>query len=149
MIFPPPLSYSISEFQDFVALDPNNPQLGQVDRKGAQMLQAPDFSITVAGEYSRQAGSAGTLTLRGEYRYQSKIFFNTFQDDVVSQDGYSLINARLSIESANGRWTAAVIGKNLTDKLYAQAKVRQDPIIGNLRFWSAPRTYGLQVGAIF
>ena len=137
---------SDAEFREFIAIDPNNPQLGEVDRQGAQMPQAPDFSITVAAEYDWAAWDAGRLTLRGEFRYQSMIFFNTFQDPVVSQDGYSLFNARLAFESANGRWSASVFVKNLTDKLYTQTKIRQDPIVGNLRFWGAPRTFGVQLG---
>ena len=41
----------------------------------------------------------------------------------------------------------ALFGRNLGDKLYAQTKVRQDPLVGNLNVWGAPRTYGIEIGA--
>ncbi|MBI1733212.1 MAG: hypothetical protein HYR49_10675 [Gammaproteobacteria bacterium] len=74
------------------------------------------------------------------------LFFNTFQDPVVRQDGYSLLGARLSFETLSRRWYGALFASNLLDELYAQTMIRQDPIIGNLRFWGAPRTYGIQIG---
>jgi iron complex outermembrane receptor protein len=135
-----------AEFDRFVALDPNNPQNGEVDRAGARLQQAPEFSATARAQYTWNLHGIGDLSLSGEYAYQSKIFFNTFQDDVVSQSGYSLVNARLQLESMNKRWFVALWGKNLTDTLYAHTKIRQDPLVGNLRFWGEPRTYGLQFG---
>jgi iron complex outermembrane receptor protein len=65
------------------------------------------------------------------------------------QDGYSLVNARLQFDSADGHWYAAAFGKNLTPALYAQNILRADPTFGALRFWRAPRTYGMQVGCRF
>jgi len=124
-------------------LDPNNPQNGEVNRAGASLPQAPKFSANASAQYAWSLADLGILTLRGEYNYQSKIFFNTFQDDVASQGGYSLVNARLQLESKNKRWSVALWGKNLTDELYAHTKIRQDPLVGNLRYWGAPRTYGL------
>ena len=110
------------------------------------MPQAPDWSVNLAAQYTWLLRAAGELTLRGEYHYQSEMFFNIFQDPVVRQDGYGLLNARLSFESLDGRWHGALFAKNLLDELYAQTMIRQDPIIGNLRFWGAPRTYGMEVG---
>ena len=133
-----------AQFDEFVAVDPNNPQNGEVDRAGESMPQAPEFSMNASAQYHWPVKNLGNLSLRGEYYYQSMIFFNSFQDDVVSQSGYSLVNARLQLESKNKRWSVALWGKNLTDKLYAHTKIRQDPLVGNLRFWGAPRTYGLQ-----
>ncbi|MFT5501170.1 MAG: iron complex outermembrane receptor protein [Woeseiaceae bacterium] len=135
-----------AEFDRFVALDPNNPQNGEVDRAGARLQQAPEFSATARAQYTWNLHGIGDLSLSGEYAYQSKVFFNTFQDDVVSQSGYSLVNSRLQLESMNKRWFVALWVKNLTDTLYAHTKIRQDPLVGNLRFWGEPRTYGLQFG---
>ena len=138
-----------AHFDKFVALDPNNPQNGQVDRAGASLPQAPEYSANASAQYNLPINELGNLTLRAEYFYQSKIFFNTFQDDVASQAGYSLVNARLQLEGKNKRWSVALWGKNLTDKLYAHTKIRQDPLVGNLRMWGAPRSYGLQLSLRF
>ena len=76
----------------------------------------------------------------------AEVFFNAFADPFVRQTGFSLFNARIGFEAAEGRWHVAVFGRNLGDKLYAQTKVRQDPLVGNLNIWGAPRTYGVEVG---
>ncbi len=51
---------------------------------------------------------------------------------------------QLTCQYLNKRWLIALWGKNLADTLYAHTKIRQDPLVGNLRFWGAPRTYGVQ-----
>ena len=91
----------------------------------------------------------GRLTARGEYRYQSSVFFNASQDPFVKQGGYSLVNARLQFDSADGHWYVALWGQNLGDQLYAENIIRQDPLTGASRFWGAPRTYGVQAGYRF
>jgi iron complex outermembrane receptor protein len=133
-----------AQFDEFVALDPNNPQNGEVDRAGESLPQAPELSVNASAQYIWLIEEFGSLTLRGEFHYQSKIFFNTFQDDVVSQNGYTLVNAQLQWENSDKRWSIALWVKNLTDELYANTIIRQDPLVGSLRFWGAPRTYGLQ-----
>lgn len=58
----------------------------------------------------------------------------------------TLLNAFLTFESQDERWRAQIYGRNLTDKLYRQNVIRATSVIGTLDLWSAPRTYGLEVG---
>lgn len=136
------------KFDDFISIDPNNPA-GDPDRDGQRMPQAPKTSLNVGLQYTWDLADAGSLMMRGEWRYQSAIYFNTFADPFVRQSGYDLFNARIGYEAQGGRWYAALFGRNLADKLYAATKVRQDPLVGNLNIWGAPRTYGVEVGARF
>lgn len=135
-------------FDEFVSIDPNNPT-GDSNRAGQPMQQAPDVSTSLGLQYGWDVGAAARLTARGEWRYTSEVFFNAFADPFVRQAGYSLFNARIGIEGGEGRWYVAAFGRNLGDKLYAQTKVRQDPLVGNLNVWGAPRTYGVELGARF
>ncbi len=135
-----------AQFDRFVAMDPNNPQDGELNRSGYRLQQAPELSALVRAQYTWNVSRSRELSFAAEYAYQAKVFFNTFQDNVVSQDGYSLVNARLELESKDERWFVALWGKNITDRLYAHTKIRQDPLVGNLRFWGPPRTYGIQFG---
>ena len=114
-----------------------------------RMPQAPELSINIGGQYTWQLFNTGDFTLRGEYRYQSSIYFNTFQDPVVSQGGYGLLHPELTFESKNRHWYIIVSGRNLLNKLYTQTRIRQDPVVGNLLFFGAPRTYEIQVGYQF
>jgi iron complex outermembrane receptor protein len=53
--------------------------------------------------------------LRGDGKYQSKIYFDQFNSDAADQGGYTLFNARIELISHDERWTLALWGKNLSD----------------------------------
>lgn len=133
-----------ARFDTFASVDRNNPSVDP-DRAGNRLPQAPDVSLNLRAD-RRWPVPGGMLTLGGEVRYQSEIYFNVYQDPAVRQGGYGLINARLGFESRRGDWYVDLYGRNLTDKLYAQTIVRDDPRTGTKRHWGAPRTLGLRVG---
>lgn len=128
----------------FASIDRNNPAV-DADRAGNRLPQAPALSLNLGAD-RRWPVPGGTLTLGGEYRYQTEIYFNAYQDPAVRQGGYGLLNARLHFESHHGDWYAELYGRNLTDRLYAQTVVRDDPRTGTKRHWGVPRTVGLRVG---
>ena len=88
----------------------------------------------------------GDLRLSVNYKYQSAVYFNAYQDDAVRQDAYGLVNASLSYSSYSSHWYAELYGNNLTDELYAQNIIRIDPILGTARYWGEPRTFGFRLG---
>jgi|GEM_PF-2028150 len=134
-----------AEFDEFISVDPNNPATNP-DRSGGTLPQAPDISLNLNASYTWPVKNYGELKLSGEYRYQSSIYFNPFNDFAVKQDGYGLLSSQLTFESRKDHWYVELFGNNLTDELYAETILRQDPLIGTLRFWGAPRTFGLRVG---
>jgi iron complex outermembrane receptor protein len=141
------LTFLDAEYTEFDSVDPNRPT-EDTNRAGQRMPQAPRFSGALGAQYRwTVAGGEGQVTARSEYRYQSEVYFNSFADPNVKQDGYGLLNLRLAYESVPKKWYVAAYCKNVTDKLYAQTIIRQDPLVGNLLFWGAPRTYGLEIGA--
>jgi iron complex outermembrane receptor protein len=131
-----------------VAVDPNVPITGP-DQSGNRLPKAPKFSVWVGAAYDWSPTSLGTFTARVEYKYQSKIYFDIFEDDFASETDYGLLGARLSFAVADKGWVVSVFGENLTDELYAQSNVRLDGALGNAFFWGAPRTYGFQVAFHF
>jgi iron complex outermembrane receptor protein len=132
------------EFDEFVSLDPNNPGVNP-DRAGNRLPQAPEVSANVRGEYVWTL-SRGTVALAGEYRRQSATYFNIYEDPALRQAGYGAVNASLQFESARGDWYASLVGRNLTDELYAQTLLRNDPLGGVKVLWAAPRTFGVTFG---
>jgi iron complex outermembrane receptor protein len=68
-------------------------------------------------------GSAGggTITPRLDLTYQSKTYFGTNNTGV--QDSYSLVNGRVSWDSADRDWQVSLYGRNLTDKEYFNGKL--------------------------
>jgi iron complex outermembrane receptor protein len=135
-----------AEYDEFVSIDPNRPT-DDPDHEGDPLQQAPETSSNLGLQYDWEFGQGARLTARAEWRYVSEVFFNAFSDPVVRQGGYSLFNARLGYQAPDNRWYVALFGRNLGDKLYAQTRVRQDPLVGNLNVWGAPRTYGIEIGA--
>ncbi len=133
-----------ASFDDLVAVDPNDP-LGDPDQSGNRLPKAPTVSAFLGAEYGFEPLPAVRLSARVEGSYQSKIYFNIFQDDLASQGDYWLLNARVASEFAEGRWVLSLFGRNLTDKDYAQSNLRIESQVGNLFFFGAPRTWGFQV----
>ena len=133
-----------ARFDDFVSIDPNNPDVDP-DRSGKRLPQAPRLSFNAGVQYLRPL-AGGMLRLGGEYRYQSSIYFNIYQDPALRQGGYGLFNAGIGWESGDERWYVELYGRNLGDKLYAQTILRNDPLTGTKRFWGAPRSAGLRLG---
>jgi iron complex outermembrane receptor protein len=137
-----------AHFDHLSTFDPNDLAAGP-DQSGNRMPRAPQFAAWVAVQYALRLGRFGTLTPRAEYRYQSQIFFNIFEDRQVRQSAFSLWNLWLGFQDRSGRYSAAVFARNLGDELYRQSDIRVDGSVGNLLFWGAPRTYGFQVAVRF
>ncbi len=133
-----------ARFENFVSMDPNNPAENP-DRSGDPLPQAPELSVNVGSDYTWPV-DYGTITFRAGYRYQSAVYFNIYKDNDVKEKGYGIVNASLEFESRKGRWYGELYGRNLTDELYAQSIIRNDPLIGIKYFWGAPRTVGLRLG---
>lgn len=144
------LSLLDAEFTDFSTSNPDasDPDALQ-DLSGNTLPRAPEVAFYGAAHYTRRIANYGYATLLGEYTYKSKIYFDAFNAKGVSQNPYEIWNARLSFESADGRWHAALFGKNLTDEVYKNNVVRNSALIGTLQLFGPPRTFGVEAGMRF
>ena len=101
------------EFQKYMS--------GGADFSGNNALRSPEVSLYALGEYTLPLnGKLGELSFRIDYAYQSETFFDGSNNtaDGAFQPEYGLLNARIGYTSADSRWTAAVLAKNITDKEY-------------------------------
>ncbi len=133
-----------AEFDEFVSIDPDRAAEGRLDRAGNALPRAPDFTANIAAEYTVRVGGAGILTLRGEYFYRDEMFFTPYEDDRTSVESINITNLRLSFASDDGRWQAALYGKNLGDEDYAQYIITAQGLFGQIAVFAPPRTYGIQ-----
>lgn len=133
-----------ARFDDFVSVDPNNPDVDP-DRSGKRLPHAPRLALNAGVQYLYPF-AGGMLRLSGEYRYQSTVYFNIYQDPALRQGGYGLFNAGIGWDSGDERWFVEIYGRNLGDKLYAQTILRNDPLTGTKRFWGAPLHAGVRIG---
>jgi iron complex outermembrane receptor protein len=108
-----------AEFQNYTsgAIDPVSglPR----DFSGNRLPGAPNFTLSTFGQYTVPITSDINASLRAEYNFTGKKFYNNAEDDLVSsQEGYGLVNIRAAIRSAEDVWEIAFWGRNITGKSY-------------------------------
>jgi iron complex outermembrane receptor protein len=101
------------------------------------------------------AFAGGRLTPRLDMTYQSTIYFAANNGcygagstagcgQTDNQGGYTLLNGRLTWESASKKWQTSLWGRNLTDKEYFYGKLSLITFFGREQGNPAPpREYGV------
>ncbi|MDB5364899.1 MAG: outer rane receptor protein [Rhodospirillales bacterium] len=131
------LTWQHARFQQFIS--------GTSSFAGKSQLRSPDFSSFVGAEYRYELGAPGSLTMRAEYQFQTRSFFDTANTTLpgVYQPAYGLVNLRLSFEPSQGRWSVAAWGRNVTDKQYFR-NIAVSGVTG-LAAPGDPATYGVSM----
>jgi len=112
------------------------------DFSGESLPYAPDFSGTLYGDVTLPIG--GNLNFVGNITaaYTEEYYTDGSLSPVGLQDSYTRVSARAGIEAADGKWSLAVIGSNLTDEVVLDST---QAIFGYyLGYIGAPRTVMLQ-----
>jgi len=147
-----------TEYKNFDTSNPNNPGetptgfdgLGNpiFDRSGNQLIQAPEISLNVGAQYTWDMAN-GRVKLRGEMKYQDRIYFTPFNEKQLSREPNAKFNAFLNYEGDN--WQAQLYVLNLTDKTTIANAVASSSLFGYplLGTQEPPRTYGIKVGYNF
>ena len=107
-------------------------------------VRTPEWTYSLGAAYTfLLGGNGGTLTLRADYAYQSKYFYDVA--NTAPEPGYGLLNARASWESADELWRVSIFGTNLTDEFYCSNQLSFDnPVFARQQCSSgAPSMWGL------
>jgi len=136
-----------------------NPLLLSGNECGGQTCyspRTPKYTAALGAQYSVPM-AGGRLTPRLDMTYQSTIYFaanngcfgpgsNAGCGQTDNQGGYTLLNGRLTWDSASKKWQASLWGRNLTDKEYFYGKLSLITFFGREEGNPAPpREYGLTV----
>jgi iron complex outermembrane receptor protein len=128
------------------------------DLSGNRLPRAPRFTGNIGFDFDMGVGEHGTLTLHGETRYQSKIFFSAFNDKafvtngvtvnpyaMAVQEGYTASAVRLRYKPAEGDWYAEIFADNLENNAILTAVTYGT---GGETFgaFGPPRTFGVKLG---
>ncbi len=81
---------------------------GSID--GQQLPYAPHVSGTLAADWEAWQNEAVKINLHLDTNYNSKQYLALPNEDAISQGGYSLLNGRLSLVSADDKWDVGVWG---------------------------------------
>lgn len=122
---------SLELFATLGLIDSSFEEVNSYDSDGNPIDITDDFTITNTPKTTANIGftydiesSVGGFVVNGNYYYRSEYDLNV-TDNLLTQDGYGLLNFGVNWYSNDGDWTAALHWKNITDEEY---------LVGNYAF---------------
>jgi iron complex outermembrane receptor protein len=85
---------------------------------GNQLPNSPKFNAIFGADYALPLARGDVVELSSSATYRAHQFFESSNNPLVAQNGYWLLDARLSYTSPDKKWDVAVLGKNLTGQEY-------------------------------
>jgi iron complex outermembrane receptor protein len=115
------------------------------DFSGNQLALSPKvtFSGVASYEIPLEAMSAAVV-LQSSVSYRSSQFFSADNAPLLSQDGYWLVGGRIALRSDDGRWEAAIFGRNLTAERYVNYAVDLSDFGFIEQNIGEPRSFGVE-----
>lgn len=116
----------------------------EFDYSGNPLIAAPTWNLSGIVEYQIPLFRFGSLIPRYDFSYRSKVYLDPQHADPISQDPYTLHNARLAYRTPDGRIEVAGWVRNFTDKRYKIDVFDFSRDFNTiLEVWGDPRTYGV------
>src|SRR5690606_19945524 len=100
----------------------------------SHFASTPKFSSSVSAQYAVPLNDWGHLTVRGDFSYRSKIYYEVNNLPSVTQKRYGLLNLQASLEPADSRYSLTLAVNNVTNKRYKSSAVS---VLDSLGFASA------------
>jgi iron complex outermembrane receptor protein len=106
--------------------------------------RAPEWTLNLAAQYTLPLANYGSLTFRSDYSYRSKFYVDANNNEIIAEDGYGLVDARITYAPENGNWQFAVFGQNLTNEDYITAGLDGRGTLGfyDVQKAGRPREFG-------
>ena len=115
------------------------------DLTGEDTNFAPRLSGNLHIEYETPLSDNLVLSARADVSYRDEMFTQGDNDPIDQLDSFTKWDARLAVGSADDVWEVALIGKNLTDEMYALFSGDTPLTAGSHAGPAAlPRTFSLQ-----
>ena len=89
--------------------------------EGNEIPNAPAVSFNGRIRYEWPVGATLAIAAQTDFNYVDEHFLEPNNREYLSEDGYFLANARVSLLSQGGPWEVSVWGKNLGDEEYRTA----------------------------
>jgi iron complex outermembrane receptor protein len=81
-------------------------------------VKAPAWTVTTGLDLTHDFGNGSRGAFRVDYSLYSRIYHDVANSPIITDDGYGLLNARLSYTLPSPDLTLSVFGTNLTNTLY-------------------------------
>ena len=122
---------------------------GELNLKGNDLEDAPEWKFSLVSIYTFDIGEWGTLTPILKFTWTDDYFLRPFNLAIDEVDSYTRTDLRLRWEGADQRYSIEIFVENLEDeKIFAQTTVGQEfaggfaASLGGL----PPRVYGIRLG---
>ena len=126
-----------TKIEDFVSAGANF--------SGNRLALSPKVTFSGVASYEIPLPNASAaVVLQSSVSYRSSQFFSADNDPLLSQDGYWLVGGRIALRSDDGRWEAAVFGRNLTAERYVNYAVDLSDFGFIEQNIGEPRMFGLE-----
>ncbi|WP_084238494.1 TonB-dependent receptor [Sphingomonas asaccharolytica] len=116
-----------------------------VNCSGRPVVNAPTWSINAGYQHTFQLGNSGRIIAGADTRIESSRFLSIEYLALGQQGSYMMSNARLTYETANGRYSLTGFINNIENKLVfsnsLQSPAKGGTVYNQLR---PPRTYGVR-----
>jgi len=125
-----------TEIKDFVTFN--------ADYSGNRMPLSPKVNFSGVANYEVPVSDGLALAIQPSFSYRSSQFFSTDNNPLLKQQGYWLLGGRIALKDEDGRWEAAVFGRNLTRKKYINFAVDLTDFGFVEQFQGQPRMFGVE-----
>ena len=119
---------------------------GAVDLTGNSLTQAPEWQYNISSQYVFPVSNSLKVSARADYKWQSEVFFDFYNNPQNTQDAYGLLNASLGIGSRDETWTLTAWIRNATDERYvSQGTTTTSANPSRTGSVGMPRMYGVKL----
>jgi iron complex outermembrane receptor protein len=125
-----------TKYQDFVTPDG--------DFSGNEIPMSPEVTFNGLIQYDIPLNDMGSVTLQLDFNYQDKVYFDAFNNPLLSEDDYWLLNARVGWTSADDKWEVSAFGRNLGKEEYMVYAFDLSFFGFNEEMIGTPRTFGIE-----
>ncbi len=147
-----------SEFTEFFSLNPIDPlvpvtpdptTIPERDLSGNEPRNSPELQFNLGVNYLHELVSGAALTWRADMAHKGEQFYNEFNDPRVGSDDYTIWNAGVGYDSANGNWSVDAWIKNISDELVVAGAFPISTSRTISGTWLPPRRWGVTVTYAF
>jgi iron complex outermembrane receptor protein len=78
----------------------------------------PDWKYNVGVQYGIRLAGGSVVTPRVDWTYQTEVYNDPSNDPLALQPAYGLLDARLTWDTPDKQWQAAIVLQNALDKVY-------------------------------
>ncbi|WP_257543253.1 TonB-dependent receptor [Sphingopyxis sp. DBS4] len=125
-----------TEVKDFVT--------ATADYSGNRLALSPTVTFSGTANYEVPVSDKLAIAFQPSASYRSGQYFSADNSPLLKQQGYWLLGGRIALKDEDGRWEAAVFGRNLTRKKYINYAVDLSDFGFIEQFRGEPRMFGVE-----